>query len=536
MNSRNKILKSGLIILTILILQKSFAQTFRYDQGATPLGSFKFTTPAPPNDLETLNSNQTNPLPFYTFFMEIGNGRYIKGETPIHNEFITQQKIIGYNYLIPANSISLLNFVGHYDTIKAPHRQMVCTLANTNGSPLPVQQELDPLRYIGLDHSLGSIRPTVVKNDMMNTVITYRPDMPSATGRQVAADCIVAFFYNKTDLGGSVFDVLTPSKTYQMTFNDGSLDIPQQVKAIRKHAEESGIYNDVNDIPLGGQSTDNVKAALGIAKGTYEKALYFTIPANASIEEKNIFLSMLPINTPLLGSLTSFKAYIIKYTSGSILNEQSEVATLNFDAYARDPNGIITSPACLDSFPRPFTDKPIRYDVDFQNDGEGIAQKAKVTVFIPDGIPFPSSGSLSITATVKQKKMFFEKYTAAIENSRNTYQFVTTRIHDRSGVFFTRRNIIFRMPDIQLPGTLSEPANDSLRHGRISFTLFTSKDKDQIPECMYSDISIVFYNTIRGMQKANPQIQDHTLTRRNCFHVNPLPACPRISIYPRQQN
>jgi uncharacterized repeat protein (TIGR01451 family) len=534
MNSRYKLLNSGLIILSILILQKSLAQTFRFDQRAPQLSSFKFTTPVP--TLDQLNKNQTNPFPYYTFFMEIGNGMYIKDdETHIHNEFSTQQDIISYNNLIPANSTALLNLVGHYDTIRPPKGQMVYTLSNTNGSPIPVQQKLGPSRYIGIDHSLGSTYPTVVKNDMVTTVITYRPDMPNDSGQPVAADCIVAFFYNKSDLGGAIFDILTPSKTYQMTLNDGSADIPRQVNAIRKHAEESGVYDNVTNIPLGGQSTDNILSALGMAKGMYGNALYFTIPANASIEEKNIFLSMLPVNSPSTGNLTSFKAYIIKYNSSRIINEQSQTTTLHFDEYARDPNGIVTSPACLDSFPRPFTDKPIRYDVDFQNDGEGIAQNVKVTVFIPEGIPFPSSDLLNITAMIKQQNLVFEKYTVATENSRNTYQFVTTRIHEH-GTIFTRRNIIFRMPGIQLPGTLNQPANESLRHGRISFTLHTSKDKNQIPECMYSDISIVFYNTIQGMQKENPRIQDYTLTRRECSHVKHLPACSRLSIYPQPQN
>lgn len=526
MNSRTKLLKSGLIILSILVLQKSFAQTFRFDQGAAPSGSFKFTTPAQP--LDSLNPNQTNPKPFYTFLMEMGNGRYIKDEAQIHNEFTTQQKIIGYNDRIPANSTALLNFVGHYDTIRPPKLRMVYTASNTSGSALQPQQKLAAGKYIGLDYSLSSIYPTVVKNDMMTTVITYRPDIPNKTGQQVTADCIVAFFYNKSDLGGAIFDPLTSSKTYKMTFNDGSGDVSQQVKAIRKHAEESGIYDDAANIPLSGQSTDLVKSALGNAKGLYEKALYFTIPANASIEEKNIFLSMLPSNSPSTGNLTSIKSYIIKYNSGGIIGERSADSTLLFNEYASDPNGIITSPACLDSFPRPFTNRPINYIVDFQNDGEGAAPKAEVSVFLPDGIPFPASGTLNITATVKQQNVLFERYTVATENSRNSYQFVTASVHG-DGTIITQRKIIFRMPAIYLPGTNNPDNTESLRHGKISFTLHTSGDKTQIPECMYSDISIVFYSTIKGGLKQNPPIIDHTLTRRTCSHTNPLPACPRYS-------
>jgi len=527
MNSRTKFLKSGLTILSILVLQKSFAQTFRFDQGAAPSGSFKFTTPAQP--LDSLNPNQTNPKPFYTFLMEMGNGRYIKDETHIHNEFTTQQKDTGYNYFIPANSTALLNFVGHYDTIRPPKLRMVYTASNTSGSSLQPQQKLVAGKYIGLDYSLSSIYPTVVKNDMMTTVITYRPDIPTKTGQQVTADCIVAFFYNKSDLGGAIFDPLTSSKTYKMTFNDGSGDVSQQVKAIRKHAEESGIYDDAANIPLSGQSTDLVKSALGNAKGLYEKALYFTIPANASIEEKNIFLSMLPSNSPSTGNLTSIKSYIIKYNSGGIIGERSADSTLLFNEYASDPNGIITSPACLDSFTGPLTGKPVRYTVDFQNDGEYSTPNAKVTVYLPDGIPFPTSGFLNITARVKEQDISFEKYKVANENSRNTYQFVTTTAHEAGGITSTYRSIIFRMPAIQLPGTGNSPANENLRHGRISFTLNTSEDIMQIPECMYSGIKIVFYSIIEGRQKENFPIRDHTLTRRTCSHTNPLPACPRYS-------
>lgn len=528
MNSSIKLMKSGFIILSILALQKSFAQTFRFDQGAAASGSFKFTTPAPPDDLEHLNTNQTNPKPFYTFFLEMGNGRYLKVDTPIHNEFTTQQKVIDYYDFIPANSTALLNFVGHYDTIRPPKLKMAYTASNTNGSALQPQQTLAAGKYIRLDYSLSSIYPTVVKNDMMTTVITYRPDIPNKIGQQVTADCIVAFFYNKSDLGGAIFDALTASKTYKMTRNDGTGDVSQAVNAIRKHAEESGIYDNVDNIPLSGQSTDIVKAALGSAKGLYDKALYFTIPANASIEEKNIFLSMLPSNSPSTGNLTSIKAYIVKYSSAGILGERSADSTLLFNEYASDPNGIITSPACLDSFPPPFTNKPINYIVDFQNDGEGTAPKAEVSVFLPDGIPFPASGTLNITATVKQQNMFFERYKVAIENSRNTYQFVTANVH-HGEIITTQRKIIFRMPVIDLPGTNNPDNTESLRHGRISFTLQTSGDRTQVPECMYSDISIVFYSTIKGGLKQNPPIIDHTLTRRRCSHTNPLPDCPRYS-------
>jgi hypothetical protein len=166
--------------------------------------------------------------------------------------------------------------------------------------------------------------------------------------------------------------------------------------------------------------------------------------------------------------------------------------------------------------------------VDFQNDGEGTAHKAEVSVFLPDGIPFPASGTLNITATVKQQNMFFERYKVATENSRNTYQFVTTNVH-HGEIITTQRKIIFRMPVIDLPGTNNPDNTESLRHGKISFTLQTSGDRTQVPECMYSDISIVFYSTIKGGLKQNPPIVDHTLTRRRCSHTNPLPDCPRYS-------
>jgi uncharacterized repeat protein (TIGR01451 family) len=105
-----------------------------------------------------------------------------------------------------------------------------------------------------------------------------------------------------------------------------------------------------------------------------------------------------------------------------VLAQQGVTEQLWVDEFARDPNGILTSPTCLDSFPRPYTNRPIKYNVEFQNDGEGVAEKVKVTVFLPEGIPFPSSGSLNITATAMQQDLPFEKYNAVTENSRNTYQ------------------------------------------------------------------------------------------------------------------
>lgn len=522
MNSRKKSVAISFILVLILFQQASFAQTFKYTP-ATASGSYKITMPSP--SLSELNRSQTNPFPFSTLFIETGNGRYIKEETPIHDEYITTPKSIDYNFAIPSNSNALLNIVGHYDTIKPPRRNFVYSnFSNTDGGTLFPQHKLDPYFYVGLDYS----HPTVVKNDTMTTVITYRPDIPGKTGQQVTGNCIIAFFYNDPANGGNIFDGLDGSKTYPMVYNDGISKSIQPVKAVRKHGEETGIYTSINEIPLDGV-TDQVAQELSIAKGLYQNALYFTVPANAVAEEKNIFLSMAPINSASPGQVTTFKAFIIKFNSTKVLAQQGVPKTLWVDEFARDPNGILTSPACLDSFTRP-TNKPIKYNVDFQNDGEGIAQKVKVTVFLPEGIPFPSSGLLNITATAMQQDLPFERYTAATENSRNTYQFVTTRIHRSGDIIFTQRKIIFMMPGINLPGTISQPVSELLRHGNISFTLNTESNKDLIPQCMYSDISIVFFSFIQKRLVELAPIRDHYLTRKRCEHFSGgLPSCPRVS-------
>jgi hypothetical protein len=523
MNSKKKSVVISFILMLVLFQQVSFAQIFKFTPG-TPSGSYKMTMPSP--SLSELNPNQTNPPPFYTLFIETGNGRYLKEETPIHNEYITNPKSVDYNFVIPPNSNALLNIVGHYDTIKPPRRNFVYSnFSNTDGGGLLPQQKLDPGFYVGLDYS----HPTVVKNDTMTTVITYRPDIPGKTGQPVTGNCIIAIFYNDPANGGNIFDGLDGSKTYPMVYNDGISKSIQSVKAVRKHGEETGIYTLVNNIPLNGV-TDQVANELGIAKGLYQNALYFTVPANAVAEEKNIFLSMAPINSASPGQVTTFKVFIIKYNSSKVLAQQGVTKTLWVDEFARDPNGILTSPTCLDSFPRPYTDRPIKYNVEFQNDGKGIAQKVQVTVFLPEGIPFPSSGLLNITATVKQKGLLFEKYTVPTENSRNTYQFVITRIHRAGEVIFTQRKIIFRMPGIDLPGTSSQPTHELLRHGNISFTLKTEANEDQIPECMYSDISIVFSSFIRKQLMPLAPIRDHILIRKDCKHIpGDLPPCPRSS-------
>jgi uncharacterized repeat protein (TIGR01451 family) len=405
-----------------------------------------------------------------------------------------------------------------YDTIRIPpHAASILNFYPvTNSNSNPSQNELAGqfLKITTSVSSPGTGVSTVIPGDTMTVALTYKNTIGYSYSYNKS---IIAFFYNSS-ANPNVFGTIP-------TGNDAFFN-GQTVPALRMHKGESVLTEtDISNLPTA------IKTQLYKKMNGYTKALYISVPYIASEPERNIFISMAPnlASSYYTGTSSSVKAVLIDYKDLNAGNVTEFSQSFYIDFQSRDPNGILTSPSCLDSFPGP-TNKPIKYNVDFQNDGEGVAQNVKVTVFIPEGIPFPSSGLLNITAMVKQQDPLFEKYTVATENFRNTYQFVTTRIH-KSGVIHTQRKIIFRMPGIQLPGKINQPANELIRHGNISFTLYTHKNRDSIPNCMYSDISIVFSSLMQNRLRELDPIWDYSLTRKYCKHIPAnQPPCSRYSV------
>ena len=520
MNSKKILATLSLVLFFVLLQQMSFAQTGFSFSTVTGTGTFNITISA----LSDSNPTQTNPLPFYTFFIETGNGRYKKITQHIYGPYSNPPYPVQYNQAIPSGKTAFLNLVGHYDTIKPPNAQLVFSnTSNPNGIQLSSQDSLGSAK-IGFNYS----DKTIVPGDTTTVVLTYKPDLLAKTGSNISGNYLVAFFYNDTINGGKIFDEINDTAKKYPFAGENYTVISKNV--IRMHNGEMPYISLTANPPAG--IPRQVYSSLSAAKGSFKNALYFFVPSTP-VEEKNIFLSLAPSNslsTYVHGSQTTFRALLIKYNSSILINQVPANDTLNIAQYARDPNGISTFPHCLDSL-SPYN-KPVKYIVDFQNDGNGKAHDVEVTVFIPEGIKLPPDNFIFSNTIGGRINLSFIKWTTFNFRTFNTYHL----LNDEKG-----KRIIFNMPNIKLPGMTDAPLDILKRHGNIAFTLNTNNAPtaqipNPIPRCMYSVVKIVFTSSIKGMRIRNLPITKWDLIRKNCSHVSsPDTPCPFLEVGPRTQ-
>ncbi|HMU09601.1 MAG TPA: hypothetical protein PKC54_06315 [Ferruginibacter sp.] len=520
MNSRNKILKTGLGFFLILAHYFSFSQdpTFKPNSG-----NFKITIPA----LSIANSTQTSPLPYYTFFIEPGNGRYIKITDHLDGDYITTPYYKSYSYKIPAGATSLLNIVGHYDTIKPPKGLMAYTTAtDINAGNLSPQVELPAGKRIGFAYSDSS----VVINDTMTQVITYKPDSID--------NSIVVFYYNDNQGSDqSIFKAITStSLKYPFFVSDGNTKTTQNVDAIRLSGEPLTV-----DLALNRNIPAFVRDYLNSVKDNFTNAIYFSMSPMANSNERNIFISMVSHNNlNMVGSLANLKAYIVKYNTSGIVDKDSIKSSLYIGQFASDPNGITTTPNCLSNIPGGIFEKPIKYQVLFHNDGPGSATTIKAAVLVPPGIQLPPYGLAAskkwiISSIVGRKKIdFVPKNSLDLSGPDTKKKNINTYEVKTEG---ENRIIIFTMNNINLSGTSNEKARKDimLRHGTISFTLYTIKDPNdqefvnRSMSCMYSDVQIIFYSSPRaGELVQGTPLWGSDLIRHKCGLAKPE-QCTRLT-------
>lgn len=507
MKWKNKFLSYGFIFIFAMLCKPSFAQQT----------SFQYT---PPNfnvglpSLKLMNPYQNNPFPYYTLFLETGNGRYIKDSSHIYDNLQPFTYPISYYYSIPSGSLGVLNIVGHYDTTKPPKGMLVAPgISNTVPEEPPAQNRLPAGKSIGYDYS----DPYVVIDRYLTFVIHYK--------RSMYGQYMIAFFYNDNNasLGAKAFtDITDPNMTYPVSQVYGNITTPYDLKAVRTRMETA--YTSITNLP------SQVRRGVQTLQGNFNKAVYFITDPSSNTAERNIFISLAtPNDMGLVGSSANVKLALIKYNDNGI-DGTPEVVEYTFPVtqFASDPNGIRTFPDCINADQpgaEPFS-KPVQYEVNFQNDGKGVATTVEATVTIPKGIDLPISGPGSITSIVGGKTITFtKKTTGGIIKSEATYEVVSN-----GGL----KQIIFRLPGIKLPGTSEERTNSSKRHGNIKFTLYSipKKNKEfplltQVPSCMYSDVSIRFFSMREGRETEVDRKTGSCLLRSKCNWVIPAPPCIR---------
>ena len=498
MNSKTTFLKSAAVLFFILTQHILFAQTFQYSTQ-----NFNITLPP---------VSTTSSLPYYTLFIETGDGKYYKDSNHIISADASTPYQIPYDFFIPSGSNAILNIVGHYDTIKPPRELYAFSPSSSSHRYASPQITLATGKKIGFAYA----DKNVVLGDTMTYVVTYQPDP--------LANAIVAFFYNDNNSFGRerVFtEIRDTGKTYPFVVTSGSTTT-QDINAIR-------VKEGARSITLPGAIPPRVADSLVSARGSFNNAIYFKVPPGLNSGERNAFISMIaPLNSNIIGSFANIKAVVIEYSKvAGYIGQDVIIDSLLIGQFASDPNGIRTTPHCLDSSHGGAYNRPIKYDITFHNDGKGKAVSVIATVVVPDGILLPSPDKFNITSTVSRKPIKFEKVLSGL--GPNTYEVVTAA---------GQRKIIFRMTNIDLPGVNTSKAARKdmlLRHGTISFTLNTISKKstdlttNDIPSCLYSDISIVFISSVRaGEETPNAPVMGWDLIRKNCSSIYPFPPpCPR---------
>ncbi len=530
MNSKKNLLRARLVLLLMAAVYFSSAQDFKHfpKAGSTP-GHFDISL----QSLSSLNPQQLWPVPYYTFYIETGNGRYKRITDKLYDDYINTPYSFNYYPVIQSGSISILNIVGHYDTIKPPRGIMFTYLPTINpaGDALQPQVNLAPGKRIGIDYSDSS----VVIGDTMTMVVTYKPSTSFKT--------VVAFFYNEKDfaIDGKIFSgITTKDQTYPFVFSDGSSFRYQDTRAIR--VNETSISIDVN-LPSSTQVPGDAFDLLKKNSRDFYNGVYFIIPSMPTGDERNAFISMVaPFNTGMLSTVANIKALIIHYdsTSGKVMYTEPATDDLPVGRFASDPNGIVATPPCLDKLGGEPFNKPIKYEITFRNDGPGPAESVTATVYLPEGIQLPESGlfndrprSFNIESTIGGQKVTFV-------NSLSLTVKYTYRVDVQ------KRTIVFTMKHIKLPGIDKPQAkkNILLRLGTISFTLNTmmkpannqevAAARDKL-KCLYTDVGIQFTSLRNGTEETNGFfVWGSDLVRSNCKYsytsanTDPVfPPCPR---------
>ena len=507
MKFKIKILKMTFLIFCTSFYQILLAQTsFSYSPGTS--GSFNLSLP-PINQ----NPYPLSPPPYYTLFVETGNGRYFKVPDPNSlftnniNGTIFSNNTYTYPYHIAKGSNAVATISGWYDTTPRPPRNLSIIMGNPNGSPLQDQVKLGTgikASHIGIDPCVTIIVP----GDTMVTAITYKPYVGALSNN------IVGLFYNNPSPSGlnNIFNTINGQTMYN--FDNTVLDNHvQPTKAIRTHNNEtvfSSIEELQNSIPGLPQS---VIDKLNNESSGFLNKLYFVLPyiqPGSQALESNIFVSLAPTtNTNSYDTQTPsvFKAAIVEFNSGGVLNSNTKQVNLQTQFLARDPNKITSTPECLntkDDVLYPW-DILIKNRIEFHNEGPGDAKDIEVTVTVPDGIKFPTLLSTASLLVNGVPRLFTPNF------GDNNYTLKPAQ-----------RKIVFKMNNIFLKGTVNQK-NASKRVGYIFFDLKTNPFPQDIPQCMYTDISIVFIN--RNGTRNAPFVHA-ALIRRNCSIASP---CSRFS-------
>jgi len=467
--NREKFISPGFIILFIIIFSTAGAQpSFIYSGN-----SFNITAPA-------IDMPNAGKKPYTKVFFEASSGAFSIFQTGGYQQ---QSFPLTWNFNQSGTLQPIMQLATYYDTIKRPPFAASHSITWTNTLDAnPAQNLLQaPNTNILVTNAVNN---SILPNDTMTIAITYK-NVGDGDDVNPYANSVIAFFYNSSENSQLFRPIPTASNIY---YNFG-----EQVKPVRVQTET--VLTSLTGIPASIQnliSLTNSNNTRGYTNVLYIKPVY-----NATAPERNIFISLVPSTFPAFNYTGgSYKAVLVDYnsngTSSTVKTYEENVVT---NLPSHDPNHILTTPACLGLNP---SNKDINYEIQFVNDGKGLANRIEVTAVIPGGIKFPANGRNLFTCWLGTKKidmigpgdpvLFSEKPPPRCFYSLDP----------------GFRKIKFTITNAKLPPIPGSSVRDNV--GKIIFSLKTGTGK--VPQCLSSGASIKF--------DENEEMFCSFLTRVNC--------------------
>ena len=475
--------KFNLLFLGTAIALLAFewlAEAFKLDYAEQ---KFEITVPLIPNQ------KIENKTPYTKLFLETGDGSFRIFTHPAKGGIIKSSWYYENSQLY-SPGVHKLTF---YDTIKLPPRAIAFRF---NDAPAASEQDNEPVESLGEGEriKLTPLSTTLLPGDLAPVAISYKPMRTGEDEFPVYSKAIIAFFYNSSD-NPALFDEVNPE---ELVFEN----VPGFKQARKHHGENLRSLE---------QFDENIQEALTRLgnEGGFKNSLFYETPINSSnIDiQQNIFFSMnSSTNLDLYKSSTSanLMAALVLASDGSSPLVFSYPLGLNLRIQSRDPNELTVSPGCLGFKPEEKLNRDITYQLHFENEGGGIARNITCTLSLPRGIAFPTQAldTASTNCSIGGRKFKLQMEWPNLIVSKTmplaTYQYIPQK-----------RQIIFRMRNVNLSGTIEAGQHHDKTEGAIRIKLKTVASINEFKDCMYSRLSIQFDDNA-------PVVCEPNLLKGNC--------------------
>ncbi len=463
MNSKKKVAVLGITVLA------SFIFSVAYTQPIISYANNRFSVATPAIDYQVFEGSKT---PFSKVFLETGSGAFFIFQTAGYQQQTIPSPLQRWYYKSNGTQQAVAQRASYYDTFRIPPHASTSIFNSENTLGQNPIQNLAGSNYITLTNAVGK---NILPNDTMTIALTYK-NIPSS-GDDVSQynQSVIAFFYNSGE-NNKLFKIIPTGSNDFYSIYGGN------IKPVRIHNGESIIS--LGALPGSIQQKLNDYKLLR----NYSDAVYFSVPYNPNGIEKNIFISLVPSSADDITEANGgfYKAVLIDYNNGATLQTVKEFEQdLITSGMSHDPNSINTTPHCLPNHSS-AANKKIDYKIEFENDGTASAETIIIETSIPLGIQFPERNINGLKCKIGGSDVDVDWVGSPQLHLGKGYRKCFYELRPQE------RKIVFRIVNAKLSHQPGPFKKNNI--GNIEFSLLTYKPGNaaNIPQCMYSAVSIKF--------------------------------------------